>query len=98
MRAGAVEVLAPVVVAKKSKKDEDGTTGGRAGGSSGSGSGGGARERPTCVALYPYTANDAEELSFQQDDVIIIIEDKPEWLLVRVGRSTRECVCVCVCE
>ena len=43
------------------------------------------RAKQTCVALYDYTANDQEELSFKTDDIITIIEERPDWLVVRLA-------------
>jgi len=64
----AVEVLNPVVAVKKPKKTTASAS----------------QTKLQCVALYDYQANDSEELSFQKDDVITILEDRPEWLLVRI--------------
>ena len=41
------------------------------------------RVKQMCEALYDYQANDNDELSFVKGDVIAIVEDRPEWLVVR---------------
>lgn len=43
----------------------------------------------TVKALYDYTAQQDEELSFQEDDVMILYEnDDPDWFLVKAKNGT----------
>lgn len=40
------------------------------------------------IALYPYTAQNSDELTFVKDDVITVIsKDEPDWWRGQIGTS-----------